>query len=139
MSLVCLFMSLIGNYVFDREGRYGERFYCGPHYATVRMYGWKKFELLSQEECDGDNKYPAEVHNLLVPPVSQQVSHLNGALGSYLCESGRLLHFETQPREDFRVETIFLVVFTVSFFIISLLFNPSEVHDFVLDELIIGL
>jgi hypothetical protein len=123
--------------VFDREGRYGERFYCAAHYSTVRMYGWKKFDTSRPEETTGE-KYVRE--NLLVPPASQQVSEGNAAWGSpYLCESGHSLHFVPHIREDIRVETIFFIVITLSFFIISLILNPADITDFMLDELIIGL
>jgi hypothetical protein len=81
------------------------------------MYGWKKF----------DTERPEDGVTLLVPP-SQQVSHYGG-----------LLQFDIDPHDDFRVETIFFILFTFSFFVISLLVNPPEVTDFVLDQLIAGL
>jgi len=125
LSFVCP-----GNYVFDREGRYGERFYCAAHYSTVRMYGWKKFDTTRPEE---------KSENLLVPPANQQVSEGNEAWAPYLCESGHALQFAPHSREDFRVETIFFVVITLLVFIISLILNPADITDFMLDELIIGL
>lgn len=127
-SVVCAFCS-IGNYVFDREGRYGERFYCSPHYTTIRMCGWKKFDNGRVEDV---NKYGGEVHNLLGNrPSSQQVSHHSGGLLPF-CKIHPL-------DDDFCVETIFFVLFTLLFFVISLLVNPPEVTDFVLDNLIVGL
>ncbi|CAG7823578.1 unnamed protein product [Allacma fusca] len=60
----------LGNYVFDREGRYGERFYCTPHYGLIRVYGWKKYD---QDAIPGlhEPKYSAEGPTL--DSTSQQI------------------------------------------------------------------
>lgn len=92
------------------------------------MCGWKKFDTTGRTEgVTGKYGSEAQRHLLGSRPSNQQVSHL--------------LPFNFHPCDDSDscVETIFFVLFTLSFFVISLLVNPPEVINFVLDNLIVGL
>ncbi|CAL8071583.1 unnamed protein product [Orchesella dallaii] len=64
----------VGNYVFDREGRYGDRFFCTAHYNTIWLYGWKKYDQELTGEPGAGGKAAAErVVGHMVTPTSQQI------------------------------------------------------------------
>lgn len=46
-----IYFFLKGNYIYDRENRYGGKFFCIPHFGlTIRSRGTKKTEEIEQQK-----------------------------------------------------------------------------------------
>lgn len=167
--LVCYILSKTGNYVFDREGRYGDRFFCTAHSNTMGLYSWKKYE---QELAGEPTTKPSLGHrpgHPMTTPTSQQVSRrqkkfgmllngLNGLTGNLESPSSsqpsstpsspsfdqkemyqHQQHLDMLERDLLMnaapIKSSFYIFFAFILFAISYIFNPPEIHDFIVANL----
>lgn len=147
--------------MFDREGRYGDRFFCTSHYNTIWLYGWKKYDQVGGENQQSSSQTVTTVdvgkgHRA----SSQQVGSNYGAsrrlrkkyenllliLGEMNVEGKNLGGEETpadiQEEVDLLgatglapVKSTFYILFCFLLFAISYIFNPPEIHNFIVSNL----
>lgn len=168
--------------MFDREGRYGDRFFCTSHYNTIWLYGWKKYdqEVGAAQGAGGGaapgDALPAGVSSVdaglkgartqLGPPTSQQVGsrralkikgQLVGLLGEVSQVSGLYRAKDPHQMEErglaggalleeelqligaagglAPIKSGFYVLFVLLLFAASYIFNPPEIHQFIVANL----
>lgn len=122
-----------GNYVFDREGRYGERFYCAPHYTTIRLYGWKKYDQLIKPESE---KFSSNCRSSYLTPASHQVSRL---FQSYNLDETQSVDIKSNSSAYHFLalfKNLILFVLVSLTVLLSLLVSPLEIREFILENIL---